>query len=1008
MTLSNVSETQEDKQRLESTGAYLQTIVDTVRSPLLVIDGDLKVVSASRSFYRDFQTAADAIEGRYIYEIGDGAWSSPTLLRLLEQVSAERTEVENFELQIEIADRSRTMLLDARWLVDPNNQRRPMILLAMEDITEQRRAVDEQFQAFLEDSPDPAVVVNPDCEIQFVNEHAMELFGYPREGLIGMQVEMLMPERFRGRHFELQKSYFAAPRTRPMGAGLDIVGLTNNDREVPLEVSLSPVEIGGRTMARAVVRDITARKKAEQALKESERRFRAFMERAQLICVTLDCEGKILFCNEYLLSLTGWRQDEVEGENWFELFIPVEDREKRIEAFKRSMMQGEVALPKNFENPILTPNYENPILTRTGQRRLVAWNAALVHDAEGRVVGCTSVGNDITQQRQAQEALEAAKLEAERANALKSRFLAATSHDLRQPLQTLGLLHGVLARTVKDDGSRGAIESLGTTIASMGSTIDALLDINQLESGAVTPEVIDFAVSSVLTKVLSECTPYAEGKGLELRIVPCSAVIRSDPRLLERLVENLVSNAIKYTENGKVLVGCRWGDGTLRIEVWDMGVGIPEDQIEAIFEEYYQLDNPARERSRGLGLGLTVVQRMADLLGHRIEVRSTPGCGSMFAVAVPLGRAQRRHPEGEAPDVVAATGWRICVLLVEDDLAVRESLELFLRLYGYEVMAATTADEALSWVVDGAVRPGILIADHNLPGGTSGLELVDRLRAQMACGLPAIVLTGDASAETMSEITARSAVYLRKPADADRLLRLIEQQIGERRKPHERTRAGGAATRDEARAKHPGRSVISVVDDDRSIRDAIRMLLEASGYCVEIFATAEAFLERDRAERPDCLLVDVGMPGMNGLELQERLNAEGAAIPVIVITGRQDVPLAVQAMRAGAIDFLQKPFDNQILLGAVERALAQAPKSSDRTEALSRLKQLTSREHEVLRLIVAGQANKQVAATLGISPRTAENHRGRIMEKSGARSLAELVRLALAAGVEIEAANRSD
>jgi two-component system, chemotaxis family, CheB/CheR fusion protein len=544
----------------------------------------------------------------------------------------------------------------------------------------------------------------------------------------------------------------------------------------------------------------------------------------------------------------------------------------------------------------------------------------------------------------------------------------------------------------------GVIQNLGDTIASMASTIDALLDITQLESGAVRPEVLDFPVSSILSRVGSEYAHLAKTKGLELRIVPCSAVIRSDPRLLGRLLDNLTSNAVKYTGAGKVLVGCRRRGENLRIEVWDTGVGIPDDQLEAIFEEYHQLDNPARERSRGLGLGLTVVQRMAELLGHRIDMRSTLGRGSMFAVELPLGQ---RRPEAAPAEAPQAAGRGASVLLVEDDAAVRASLALLLGLEGCEVTAATTAHEALARIAEGSVEPRILIADHNLPGGMSGVDLVDQLTARFGDEMAAIVLTGDASVETMREITASGAIYLRKPVDAEKLLRLIGQLPGERRKPH-RTKRAVEATAAAAPAEQPGRPVVSVVDDDPSIRDAIRMLLEASSYDAETFGTCEAFLARARPERSACLLVDVGMPGINGLELLERLKAAGSEIPVIVITGRHEVQLAVQAMKTGAVDFLEKPVSGERLLEALERALAsgsrQAEAAKARAEIEARLAQLTSREREVLALLVEGLANKEVAARLGISPRTAENHRARVMAKMQARSLAELVRMTLSTG----------
>ena len=246
--------------------------------------------------------------------------------------------------------------------------------------------------------------------------------------------------------------------------------------------------------------------------------------------------------------------------------------------------------------------------------------------------------DDITERKHAAEALEAAKRRAEHANLGKSRFLAAASHDLRQPLQTISLLHEILAKKVKDETTLALVGRLDETVSTMSSMLDTLLDINQLEAGVVRREMVDFPINAVLDHLRTQFSFHAAAHRLGWRVVPSSLSVRSDPRLLEQMIRNLLSNAVKYTNKGKILLGCRRRGDKLRIEVWDTGIGVPEEQLQAIFEEFHQLDNPARERSKGLGLGLTIVERLADLLGHAIDVRSCPGKGSVFAVEVPLAR----------------------------------------------------------------------------------------------------------------------------------------------------------------------------------------------------------------------------------------------------------------------------------------------------------------------------------------------------------------------------------
>jgi signal transduction histidine kinase len=243
---------------------------------------------------------------------------------------------------------------------------------------------------------------------------------------------------------------------------------------------------------------------------------------------------------------------------------------------------------------------------------------------------------EIADRKQAEEALKKAMEEIELANDAKSRFLAAVSHDLRQPLHTLSLLVSILKETVKvQEPVREVIDNLQKTMIFMGDLLDSLLDINRLESG-FSAHVTDFSLLELFSRLKIRFEHQAMKKGLELHVIPSRAMIHTDEMLLERILQNLLSNAIRYTSTGKVLLGCRRQRSNLRIEVWDTGPGIPEKQHSMIFEDFYQLNNPARDWHKGLGLGLAIVDRGARLLGHRVEVRSTVGKGSVFSIKIPL------------------------------------------------------------------------------------------------------------------------------------------------------------------------------------------------------------------------------------------------------------------------------------------------------------------------------------------------------------------------------------
>jgi PAS domain S-box-containing protein len=264
-----------------------------------------------------------------------------------------------------------------------------------------------------------------------------------------------------------------------------------------------------------------------------------------------------------------------------------------------------------------------------------------IRDFRTREGGTVSVVSDITALKTAALELDRARAKAETANLAKTRFMAAASHDLRQPLQTIVLLEGILKQKVTNPEAESVVDQIGISLNAMTDMLDTLLQVNQLEAGIVKPVIEDFAVGDLLERLRAEIGYHAEANGLVLHVVHSSAIVCSDARLLEQILRNLLSNAIKYTMHGKILLGCRRRGALLSIDVMDTGLGIPHHQIEAIFEEFHQIDNPARDRRRGLGLGLSIVQRLSHLLAHPVKVRSVLGKGSVFSVEVPRGDVRR-------------------------------------------------------------------------------------------------------------------------------------------------------------------------------------------------------------------------------------------------------------------------------------------------------------------------------------------------------------------------------
>jgi two-component system CheB/CheR fusion protein len=606
--------------------------------------------------------------------------------------------------------------------------------------------------------------------------------------------------------------------------------------------------------------------------------------------------------------------------------------------------------------------------------------------------------DDITDRKHAEGAIETAKKQAERANLGKTRFLAAASHDLRQPLQTMALLQGILATKVKDADALKLVARLSESLDVMSAMLNKLLDINQLEAGIVNPELKNFPISDVLERLRRDFTDQAAAKGLHCHVVSSQQNVRSDPTLLEQMVRNLISNALKYTNHGKILLGCRRRGDQLRIEVWDTGSGIPEGQLHAVFEEFHQLDNPARERARGLGLGLSIVQRLADLLGHTIDVRSRPGKGSVFSIEVPcVDTGSGEKPRADLQPPAPSVGKGETILVIEDDPAIREMLKLLFEIDGYRAAVAADGKAALELVARGDVRPNIVIADYNLPNGLSGLDVAARLRTTLGNALPVLIVTGDISTNTLRAIAGAGCVQLNKPIKADALTRLVRSELAVLRQKSEPSK------KPQAVATGAGELVPTVflIDDDDALRETMRELIEQNGRPVEAFASGEAFLEAYRPGRMGCLLVDARLPGLGGIALLQRLKAEHHSLPSIMITGHGEISLAVEAMQAGAIDFIEKPVSRDELLASVDRALELTRDgmalSAWREAAATRIAGLTARERQIMDLVIAGRPNKIIAADLNVSQRTVENHRAAVMKKTRSKSLSDLVRLSIAA-----------
>ncbi len=859
ITFADITAVKIAEMAAEHARRYAETIIRTTHEPLVVFDAALRIVSANQAFLETFALPASGVIGRMLREVDSPVLRDAALEQHMVHLLAQPDDILDREITILMADGHQVVLrLNGRHLRGgaPDSG---MILLAMEDFTERRRSIEQQFQVFLNAMPEPMMIVGEGGRIRWINGEFERLFGYTNAEAAGQMIDMLVPEGFRERHLDLHGAYLRDPTPRPMARGLEVHGLTKDSRVLPLDILLSPFKTSIGMSVLTVVRDISERQNAERVLNE-------------------------------------------------------------------------------------------------------------------------------------------ARAEAQRANRAKSRFLQAASHDLRQPLQAISLLQGVLTPQIASQTGRAALHGLEETVEAMKGVVDSFLDISQIESGTITPNVVAFPVRNLLARLQSEYGPIATNKALKLRVVESSLTIRSDPRLLQRIFGNLMANAVKHTPSGRILLGCRRQGAELRIEVWDTGIGIPAEHLGSIFDEFYQVRPAPVGSGSSFGVGLYIVRQLAALLGHAVAVRSAPGKGTVFSITVPMASARLgavRVPVVSAP--AAVLRGLASVLVVEDDEAQRDTLKLLLSVQGYQVKTARSLAEAMLRVAEPpGFHPDLILADYNLGDDRNGVEVVRQISARSARPIPALIMSGDVSAIATRTVADAGYQLLRKPVRLENLLEAIGRLVGPAKSGMAADPSGAAGGGEAARGAGAPASV-AIVDDDTGVRVAMRDVLAAHGYHSVGHSSAESFLADPDRRGYRCALVDVGLPGMDGLALQRQLAEEGSTVPLVFITGSSDLSRAVEAMRNGAADFLEKPVRAVDLLATVSRIQARpdpVPSVPPAGEALAaKLAGLTKRQRDVMERVIDGKPSKVIAAELNISQRTVEHHRSELMRKAGARSVVELVRL---------------
>ena len=499
----------------------------------------------------------------------------------------------------------------------------------------------------------------------------------------------------------------------------------------------------------------------------SESFFRNLLESAPDAMLIADNKGRIVVVNSQTERMFGYLREELYGEQ-IEILLP--------ERVRRDHVKSRAGYTVDPHVRPMGPGLELAGRRKNGSEFPVEISLSPVTTDGGSFV--SSVIRDVTERKRMEQEIIEARRVAVRANKANSAFLAAASHDLRQPVQALSLLNGALRRTVDDPSALEMIDSQQQSLDTMTNLLNSLLDISRLDAGAISPEIEVFPIQRLIERLSAEFSRRAKQKGLDFSAVSSDILVESDPSLLGEIMQNFVSNSIRYTNKGSVQVRCEMIDGDACIVVADTGIGIDSERLQDIFTEFHQIKEQGQS-NEGFGLGLAIVQRLADLLGHQIKVRSEPGRGSEFSICLPAASA------GNMRDVVIDAGLEEAsegsksgtIVLIEDDTAVANAQAALLEAEGYRVAIAASTKEAKAVAQHLDAVPDLIITDYHLLDGSTGIEAVAMMRDFFDSRIPAFVVTGDTSIVVEQTKDLPNSILIRKPVNPDQLLRDADHAI---------------------------------------------------------------------------------------------------------------------------------------------------------------------------------------------------------------------------------------
>lgn len=736
---------------LDLVNRELETILDAALAGIIVVDDKLQVLRYSDNCRELFGLWPDNMDN--IHQLMARLEGLTPLSPQLEKVL--KTGVTG-KLELQVGGRFFMIRLLPVSDGEKAATRRLIIAFYDETATRERALESELLAAVVRGSDDAIIVHDLKGHIRHWNDGAQQMFGYTEEEALGLKARDLVARGEKKQYEDFMKNLVAGGEDH----GMEVHGLTRGGAVIDISSSASVLrDYNGNIDAVAIIfRDISDKNAIEEKLN-------AVVESTPDPFIIVEADGLIQRVNRQAEVLFGYNRKELTGAS-FKMLVPERFR-KQHDVYTRNYQQKPVMRQMGAGLGLYC-------LTKSGEE--IPVDISLSPVVAGNDTTIMVRFRDVRIERQEQAQLEDAIRQADEANRTKTRFLAAASHDLRQPLQSISMYLGALAglndarkKTLILDQARMAVDT-------SNKLLDALLNISKLESGRVQAEIESFGIDRLLERVDNTEAPQASEKQQDFTVIPSTVRVTTDPALLEQLVTNLVANAIKYSPpHSHIVLGCRRRGGMLKVQVSDNGPGIRSTELDAIFDEYRQLQYDGHYLGKGLGLGLSIVKLIAELLNLKLEVSSIPGRGSSFSVLVPVARGKpaRKRSSRKASGKKAPRTGR--VLLIDDDTAVLDSTSLFLDISGFTVVTAKDTEEALAALKKGL--PDVIVTDYGLAQEENGIELVKRLRKKLRKKIPAIIVTGDTTELRNREARAAGCQIIAKPVEAQYLVQSLSDLL---------------------------------------------------------------------------------------------------------------------------------------------------------------------------------------------------------------------------------------